>query len=187
MHDRRFLAGLLLGMLLSLPCPSWAASKILVVPGTALTFADAAQTPTGGTFTLTGLATGAGQYSARYDKGVGAKSSWWGWRCHAQLTGTNVVGDVIEWYVSTSDGGNAQGQLGTTAAALTTDKRKNLTLIGVLVVDQTTTNTTMTASGYVEIKERYFSMAVWNATSLNFTSSTSVHGCTMTPLDLEVQ
>jgi hypothetical protein len=182
---------LLVSILLSPYCVD-AANKILVAPGSPVTFGDAAQTPTGGTLTLTGLATGTGQYSTRYDKGAGSKSWWWGWRCHAQLNGTNVPGDIIEWYVSTSDNASTanytDGQLlATPSASLSSNQRKNLKLMGLLIVDQTTTNTTMTASGYVEIKDRYFQVAVWNSASLNFTGSTSVHGCSMTPLDFEVQ
>jgi hypothetical protein len=178
--------------LFAMPYSSYAANKILISPGTPITFADAAQTPTGGTFTLTGVAAGTGWYSTRYDKGAGSKSWWWGWRCHAQLTGTNVPGEPIEWYVSTSDSAAAanftDGQLlATPSAALPTDKRKNLKLMGILYVDQFTSNATMTASGYVEIKERYFALAVWNGASLNFNANTGVHGCSMTPFDFEVQ
>lgn len=154
--------------------------------GTSKLFADSAQSEDV-TITLSALASGAGRYSARYDKGSGSQPTKFSWECHLQLTGTNVVGEVVEFYVALSDGTNAQGALGTSDAALATDKRKNLTLIGVLVVDQTTTNTTMVAHGTVDIYTRYFSLGVWNATALALKTDTAVHGCTFTPVFPEIQ
>jgi hypothetical protein len=188
--NKRFGGALALLLLLSAALPSMslaANNRIRVNPGTPLSFADAAQTPTGGTFTLTGLATNTGQYSARYNKGTGPQPYLWAWRCHVQMAAAPTAGDVIEWYVSTSDGTNADGQLGTTTAALSSDKRRNLRLMGLLVIDQGTASVTMTASGTVEIKEQYFSLAVWNATAVNFLTSTALHGCTMTPMNQEVE
>jgi hypothetical protein len=188
--NKLFRGAMVLALLLCAAVPSIvlaANNRIRVNPSTSLTFADAAQTPTGGTFTLSALAAGAGQYSARYDKGTGPQAYLWAWRCHVQMATAPTAGEVIEWYVSTSDGTNADGQLGTTTAALTTDKRRNLRLMGLLVIDQTSASVTMTASGTVEIKERYFSLAVWNTTGVAFLASTGVHGCTMTPMLQEVE
>jgi hypothetical protein len=186
---RCLLIWLCLGMLLVLPPMAFAANnRIRTNPGTALNFWDATAT-TGPTaaFALTGIAAGAGQYSARYDKGAGPQAYLWAWRCHVQMATAPTAGDVIEWYVSTSDGTNADGQFGTTTAALTSDKRRNLRLMGILVIDQGTASVTMTASGYVEIKERYFSLAVWNATAAAFLNNVNINGCTMTPMNLEVE
>lgn len=166
---------------------AYAANKILVTKGTPLLFADAAQTEDV-TLTLSALAADAGRCSARYQKtGGNVKSQRWEMRPHIQLTGTNVVGEVIEFYVSTSDGTSAQGGIATTDAALTTDQRKNLTFVGMLIVDQTTTNTTMIAAFPVVIEEAYFSVCVWDASSLPLKTDTAVHGIVMTPMDLEVQ
>jgi len=56
------------------------------------------------------------------------------------------------------------------------------------VVDQTTTNTTMGAAfSNIQIDEAYFSVCVWNASSLPFKTDTAVHGIVMTPMDIEVQ
>jgi len=166
---------------------AYAANKILVTKGTALLFADSAQTEDV-TITLSALASGAGRCSARYQKAGGnVKSQRWEMRPHIQLTGTNVVTDVVEFYVSTSDGTNAQGAIATTDAALVTDKRKNLTFVGILAVDQTTTNTTMAASFPVIIEEAYFSVCVWNSSTLPFKTDTAIHGIIMTPMDIEVQ
>ena len=166
---------------------AWALNKILVAKGTPLLFADSAQTEDV-TMTLSALASGAGRCSARYQKtGGNVKSNRWEMRPHIQLTGTNVVGETVEFYVATSDGTSAQGTVATTDAALATDKRKNLTFAGVLVVDQTTTNTTMITSFPVVIEEAYFSVCVWNGSTLPLKTDTAIHGIVMTPMDVEVQ
>ena len=186
---RRWLAWSL--VLLLLWCSSaWSATSLqYVLPGTPITFADSAQTPTY-TFTLSALGNGAGQYSARADKGAGAQPALWQIACHLQLTGTNVVGATIEVYVVRWDaaGSNSDGNLGTTTASLASDKRRNLQLVGVLSVDQTTTNTTMAANWTnVFIPGRYFSLALWNGTSLPLKTDTAVHGCAAIPMPPQMQ
>jgi membrane carboxypeptidase/penicillin-binding protein PbpC len=97
------------------------------------------------------------------------------------------VGAAVEVWLGTSDGTNADGQLGTTTAALVTDKRNNLTPVGQLIVDQTTTNVAMTGSWNVYVPTRYATLALWNATALPLQTSTSVHKCSMTPTPLQQQ
>jgi hypothetical protein len=161
-------------------------SKIYTAFEGVITFADSAQTPSA-VLTLSALASGAGRISARYDRGTGSIATLYRWRATFQLTGTNVVGAAIELYVSSSDGTRPDGEIGTADAALTTDKRKNLIYAGTLIVDQTTTNTNMTASGVVWVPNRYFSVGVWNATTLPLTTSTSVHSVKFTPVPDESQ
>jgi hypothetical protein len=189
MYHRRFLAGLLLALLMSLPGLSGAANnRIRTNPGTPVTFWDATQTPAPTVvFTLSGLAAGTGQYSARYNKGTGPQAFTWRWRCRVQMATAPAAGDVIEVYISTSDGTNADGQLGTTTSTFSSDKRRNLTMVGVLVMDQTAASVTMTASNTVDIKEQFFSLALWNATSVNLLTNVNVHGCTMTPMNQEIE
>ena len=151
---------------------------------TPILFADAAQNEQA-TLTLSALAAGVGRVSARYDRGASAKAALYEWRFHCSLTGTNVVGATIELYAFTSDGSNPDGEIGTADAALATNKRQNGKPLGLLVVDQTTTNTIMTASGLVLLAQRYVSIGVWNNTALPFTTSTSAHGCVLTPLAWE--
>lgn len=168
----------------------WAATSLqYVLPGTPVTFADSAQTPTR-TFTLSAMANGAGQYSDRHDKGAGAQPAWWQIACHLQLTGTNLPGATVELYVVHWDaaGANSDGNLGTTTASLATDKRRNLKLIGVLVVDQATTNVTMSVNiTNVYIPGRYFSLAMWNGTTLPLKTDTAVHGCAAIPMSPQMQ
>lgn len=188
---RRLLWAVLIGLFSV--AGAWAAQTEWLAPGTPLLFADSAQSEDV-TITLSALAAGAGRYSARYDKNalglsvtvngasVTAMPSHWRWSCHVQLTGTNVVGAPIEVYIIRSDGTDVDGNLGTSDAALASDKRRNLLFAGILTVDQTSSNTTMTGSGIVEIPTRYFSLGLWNGTTLPFKTDTAVHGCYLTPL-----
>lgn len=185
----RFLSFSLFGLLIWTSVVTAATSLQYTLPGTPVTFADAGQSPTY-TFTLSALANGAGQYSARADKGAGAQPSLFQISCHLQLTGTNVVGSTVEVYVVRWDaaGSNSDGNLGTTTASLASDKRRNLQLVGVLVVDQTTTNTTMSANWTnVTILGRYYSLALWNASGLPLKTDTAVHGCQTVPMPPQMQ
>ena len=189
MNLRRW-CSLCLAVLLGCASPLWAATSFqYTLPGTPITFADSAQSPTY-TFTLSALGNGAGQYSARADKGTGAQPSLWQLSCHLQLTGTNVVAAALELYIAHWDsaGANSDGALGTTTASLATDKRRNLKLVGLLIVDQTSTNVTMSTNiANIYIPGRYFSLAIWNGTSLPLKTDTAVHGCAMTPMPNQMQ
>ena len=178
---------LVLTVLLLWTSAAWGASLQYTLPGSPITFADSAQTPTA-TWTLSALASGAGRLSARYDRGAGAGPSVWEMRCKVSLTGTVTVGQTLELYLATSDGTDADGALGTADASLASDKRRNLLFVGVLVTDQTTTNVTMTASfRNIYLPQRYFSLAIWNNTSLPIETSTSKHRCQMTPVPIQMQ
>jgi hypothetical protein len=182
---RRFLLVSLLVVALAVPTYG-ATSKQYTTPETPLKFADSAQTPNA-QITLSALATLTGRISARFDRGAGAHSGYYTWRCTMSLTGTNIVDAVIELYIATSDGTNPDGQVGTADAALPAAKRKNLRPIGVLVVDQVTTNTNMTGSGVFFVPEQYFSLGVFNATTLPLQTSTTAHTCLITPVPFEMQ
>ena len=169
-------------------------NKILVAKGTPLLFADSFQSEDV-LMTLSGLAAASGcttacnRCSARYTKtGTNLKSQRWEMRPHFQLTGTNVVGEVVEFYIATSDGTNAQGGVSTSDAAFDINVKKAFTFVGTAPVYQGTSNTTMTfAFTDIIINEAAFQVCVSNQTSLPFKTDTAVHGIIMTPMDLEVQ
>jgi hypothetical protein len=193
MTIKRVLVSFLIFMVVT-ATTAYALNKILVAKGTALLFADSAQTEDV-TITLSALAalsgctTGCNRCSARYQKtGANVKSQRWEMRPHIQLTGTNSLSDVVEFYISTSDGTNAQGGIGTGDAAFDINVKKAFTFVGVLPVYQTNTNTTMTvAFTDIVINEAYFSVCVSNTSTLPFKTDTAVHGITMTPMDIEIQ
>jgi hypothetical protein len=80
------------------------------------------------------------------------------------------------------------GTLGTSDAALGTDKRKNGTLIGVVVVDTTSTGTNIIGNGMCLINERYFSVGVWNGSAGdNLKNTANTSRVIFTPVPDEVQ
>jgi len=169
---------------------AYAANRILALRGTTIAFSDSV-TPA---LTLSALAAGTGcttactRCSAQYTKtGANVKSNRWEMRVGARLTGTNVLNETVEYYVSTSDGTNTQGNIATTNSTIDINKRKNLTSAGVLVVDQTTTNTLMVAVFRdIIIDEVAFQVCVSNQTTLPFETGTASY-VKMTPMDIEVQ
>lgn len=164
-----------------------AVSNQSILPGTPVIFADSAQTPTRA-WTLSALAASAGRVSVQHDQGAGAHAAYWSFVCKIQLTGTLVIPSQVEFYVAVGDGTNVAGEVGTADAALaSSDKRRNLRPLGVLAVDQTTQNVTMTAIfDGVYLPQRYFSLVIWNATGIALTTSTSVHRCVGTPYQFQM-
>ena len=165
-------------------------SKIYSNVETALLFADSAQSGLAAQLTLSALPTGAGRYSVRYDRGAASHAGLYEWLLNFSLTGTNIAGASVEIYVVRSDGTYADGALttaDTAVAAASSAKRNNTLFAGLAIVDQTTTNVVMTGRGYFWLPSRYFSMFVWNATTLNFQTSTTLHQLYVTPVPDEVQ
>lgn len=174
-------------LILYLAAPALAVNKIYVESETAVTFADGAQTPTV-TITFSALATLTGRVSAQYDRGAGSLAPCFRWRATAQLTGTNVVGQTIEYYLATSNGTNIDGEVGTADAALASvNVLPALKYLGSVPVVQTTTNTNTTGSGVYCTSARYVSVVVWNASSLPFKTDTAVHKFSLIPFAPEVQ
>jgi hypothetical protein len=80
------------------------------------------------------------------------------------------------------------GTLGSSDAALSSDKRKNGKPIGVVVVDTTSTATDIVASGMCVINARYFSIGVWNASAADPLQNTAnANRVNLTPVPDEVQ
>lgn len=190
---KRLLVWLLILHLLSAG-PLWAATATqLEVLGTPVVFTDS-----GGDVVLAfgTTASGAGQCSARYDtnthptyvSATGARAVKWIWRLTTTLNGTpSAAGATVEVYIAFSDGTHADGELATTNGALTTDKRRNLKLVGLAVVDATSASPVLTASGITFINTRYYQVCYWNATGLAFTAAGANLRLTMTPSSPQMQ
>lgn len=160
-------------------------AKIYRAVETTLSFRDS-----GGdaTFTLQNLAFGAGRVSARYDRGAGSLSRFYMWRAVVQFETAPALGEVVEIYTFESDGTYADGSIGTSDAALTSDKRRNGKLIGVINVDTTSVSTDIVASGMCLINERYFSVGVWNASAGdNLKNTANTSRVNLTPVPDEIQ
>jgi hypothetical protein len=153
--------------------------------GTPITFRDSAGDAV---ITLLNLAAGAGRISARYDQGAGSKPRIWEWRAVIQWETAPAVGEVAEIYLAESDGTYMDGTLGTADAALGSDKRKNLKLLGVVIADSVSTATDNIASGLCIVNQRYFSIGVWNASVAdNLENTANACRVIMTPAYDEVQ
>jgi hypothetical protein len=175
----------LLLLLLWSPC-AWAATSLQwTLPGTPITFGDSGKTVT---WTLSNRTAGTGQVSARYDRGAGAGPSLYELRCWISLNGTHTLGQAIEYYLSTSDGTNPDAEVGTTNTTITSDQRRALGLPYVLPVYQTTNLTTMAISWRnVYIPGQYVSLVMFNATTIPTETSTTKHGCSLTPMPFQQQ
>lgn len=138
--------------------------------------------------TLQNLAFGAGRVSARFDRGAGSKPRVYQWRGVFQFATAPIVGELIELYLFESDGTYMNGTLGTSDAALSSDKRRNGLYIGSVVVDTTSTNTDIINSGLCLIHDRYYSVGVWNGSAGdNLRNSANTSRVIMTPYPDEVQ
>lgn len=154
---------------------------------TGIVFADSAQTPDA-TITLSGLGADAARISARYDLGAADKSRLYDWRATFQMNTAPVVGETIDFYLSTSDGTDPDGQSGTSDAGVSsTNKLLNMHYIGSLVIDTTSDTTDITGSGQCVITSRYISLVVHNNTADGIKASTSANSFVLTPVPDEIQ
>jgi hypothetical protein len=160
-------------------------NKVYTAIETPITFKDSGGSAA---ITLQNLGFGAGRISARYDRGAGSIATLYMCRATVQFETAPLIGETVEIYVSTSDGTNPDGEIGTANVALTSDKRRNLKFVGAVIVDTISITTNITASWPVEISTRYFSVGVWNASAgdnLENTANASVIQFTPIPPELQ--
>jgi hypothetical protein len=138
--------------------------------------------------TLQNLGFGAGRVSARYDRGAGSLPQHYHWRAVMQFETAPALNEQVEIYLFESDGTYMDGTLGTSDAALTSAKRVNGKLIGVVIVDTTSVTTDIVASGTCMISERYISVGVWNASAGdNLENTSNASRVNLTPIPPELQ
>ena len=162
------------------------ANKVYSAIETSITFQDS-----GGdvAMTLQNLGFGAGRVSAQYDRGAGSKSRKYSVRAVVQFETTPIVGETVEIYLFQGDGTYTDGTVGTSDAALSSDKRRNGRLIGIVTVDTTSTATNISKTfDDVEIASRYFSLGVWNASAGdNLENTANATKIVVTPVPDEIQ
>lgn len=138
--------------------------------------------------TFNNLAASAGRVGARKDLGSGSTSEWYSWRLTVQFDTAPVVGETVEIYLSTSDGTEEDGQVGTADAALgSSNDLANLKLIGILTVTSTDADHDMTASGICRIPTRYVSPVIYNNTADNLQATNDVSKFVLVPIPPEIQ
>lgn len=160
-------------------------NKIYIAPETALTWTD-----TGGDYTLDlgSLAADGVRVGARGDLGSASRASDYEWRVVIDGFATApVVGEHVDIYLSTSDGTNEDGDVGTADAAGTTNQLNNLKYLGQAVVQSTTAGDQLIASGYCNIDARYVSPVIHNNTADALNGTSDAHKFILTPVPPEVQ
>lgn len=160
------------------------ANKIYTLQETAVTWLS-----TGGTelLTPTSLATLSGRQGAHHDFTAGSVGRRFAWRAWLKPGATRVVGEVVEIYFKTSDGTRHDNDDGTGDIAVSAkDKLRNVTLIGVLQIDENAA-VEMVTSGIVELLHRYGAPIFWNATANTLSATAGDFGYSMTPCVDEIQ
>ena len=161
------------------------ANKVYVARETPIVWTDTAGDLV---MTLNNLAAAAARIGAQKDFGVGSTSEWYTWRMTVQFETAPVVGEVVYVYLSTSDGGEEDGQEGVADAAIgSLESLRNMKLIGCLVVTSTDAAHDMTASGICRIPTRYVCPVIHNATADNLKATNDLSELTLTPIPPEVQ
>lgn len=162
------------------------ANKIYRATETPITFRDSSGDVV---LSLQNLGFGAGRVSARYDRGAGSQPRLHKIRGIFQFESAPALGEQIELYLFESDGTYMDGTLGTSDAALSSDKRRNGILIGCVIVDTTSTSTDIVASfSNVPILDRYYSIGVWNGSAGdNLKNTANTSRVIVTPMPDEVQ
>lgn len=162
------------------------ANKVYRATETPITFRDS-----GGdvVITLQNLAFGAGRVSARHDRGAGSLTQLHEVTGVFQFETAPALGEVIEIYLFQSDGTYMDGTLGTSDAALSSDKRRNGMLVGCVVVDTTSVTTDIIGRFIdVPISSRYYSMGTWNASAGdNLENTANASRIIVTPQPPEIQ
>lgn len=160
------------------------ANKIYQIDETAITWLSTGGTET---FTPTSLASSAGRQGAHHDFGSSARARRFVWRGWIKPGGTRAVGEIVEWYIKTSDGTHPDNDDGTGDIALSAaDKLRNLKLIGVCQIDEDAA-VEMVASGEIEISSRYAAPVIYNRTANALSSTAGDFGFSLTPVPDEVQ
>jgi hypothetical protein len=91
-------------------------------------------------------------------------------------------------YLATGDGTDIDGDIGTGGGLLTSvDQLRNITPIGVVVVNVSSTTTVFTASGTIEIWDRYVSVLWRNDFGQNLSATSADHIFTLTPKNMQIQ
>ena len=161
------------------------ANKVYISPETVVTFTDSSGDVA---ITLNNLAAGAGRVSARYDRGAGSKPKLHEVAAVIQQNTDGVPGEVVEIYLFQSDGTYMDGTLGTSDAALSSDKRRNGVLIGCVSIDNSTNSVDVVARFMdVTITSRYYSIGVYNSTADNLKASANVSKVIVKPIPDEIQ
>jgi len=137
---------------------------------------------------LNALAANTGRVSARYDRGATSLARRYTLRGVFDKGAASVVGEIINMYIFTSDGTNADGTVGTADGPLTANQALDcFERPYPVVVNTTSTSVKITRSYVVEIPTRYFSVGVMNSVTGLLRAAANVCTISLTPVADEIQ
>lgn len=117
-----------------------------------------------------------------------ARSLRFYWSCYVEFAIAATVGDVVEIYGKTGDGTVYDNDDGTGDIAVSsTDKLKNLTVLGRIVVDQAATSVKMRARGSILLPDRHFMPVVVNLADQALVATNNVSKFILSPTPFELQ
>lgn len=141
--------------------------------------------------TLKNLAAGAGRQGEAQDWGAlsTARPTLYHFRMQLSLETAGTLGERVELYWKTSDDNTIfDNDDGTGDIALSsTDKLKNLKLIGTMYTDEAAADIRMSIEGYFYDFNRYGGPVVYNATTDNLQNTTDDGSIVVTPIYDEIQ
>lgn len=155
--------------------------------GTAITWTDS-----GGdlALTLNALAAGAGRQGAQKDWGVltAPRPTRYHIRVTVQFNTQPVLGETVDVYWKSGDGTDYDNDDGTGNIALSsTDKLKNLTYLGSVIVDQQTLNIDMGFQTTFEDFNRYGMPVIHNNTADALENTANTGQVVVTPIFDDIQ
>jgi hypothetical protein len=179
---------LLISIICLMATPVFAANKVYVAKETAVTFND---TTSATTLTLNDLGDNEAQVSDRADLGAGSTSEWFNIRAVIQWDVAPIEGETCDIYISTSDGTDSDGNVGTTTAAVTDlDTLDNMIFAGSVKAESASADVDFIASFIVRITTRYYSVVVHNNAQTagdNLQATNDISYVIVTPIPPEIQ
>lgn len=163
-------------------------SEVLYNPGTSVVFKAS-----GGdvTFTPTSVANGNARVSAQWDRGSGAKPGLYRWFAKTRVNSSVSVGKSANVYLAQAkDATDIPGRLGTSDASITSsasDRMRNLTAVGSINADTTSTSDDILASGTVEIYARYVTVVWLNLFGVTLSATDGHHYFELQPIPPQSQ
>lgn len=149
---------------------------------------------TGGTvlFTPTSLANGAGRISTQWDRGAGSLPDRYLWHARTKVATAPTLGNILTLYLAAASSattpGDTDGELGSVDAALpAADRRRNLTPIGVIVIDEASTARIFKSSGTIELLARWYTLVWFNEFGVALSATAGDHIFTIEPVPPELQ
>jgi len=166
-----------------------ASQQILLLPGTAVSFKDAAGDVV---WTPKDVAAGAGRISAVHDRGAGAQAELYRWECRVKWVATPAAADPFRLYIVRSSAAatpaNTDGffTFGDAGVAAETELANNCLYIGQVLAGAA--DVARCSHGTVMLYDRYIAVAGWNASATKAMGTTDADlEFILTPMIPDVQ